>query len=68
MIVLREIHNCYSLCYLSEVIHGIIWKIKRRKRKRKSKSKIDKLMKSYSDEKIDGDTYFKKDDGFHNLL
>ena len=24
------------------------------------KDKIDKLMKSYSDEKIDGDTYFKR--------
>jgi hypothetical protein len=26
----------------------------------KIKSKVDKLMKDYSEEKIDGDTYFKK--------
>lgn len=29
-------------------------------RKKKLKKKIDKLMKLYSEEKIDGDTYLKK--------
>ena len=32
----------------------------KKEEKKELKSKIDKLMKSYSEEKIDGDTYFKK--------
>ena len=33
---------------------------KSKEEKKELKSKIDKLMKDYSKEKIDGDTYFKK--------
>lgn len=32
----------------------------KKKERKKLKSKVDKLMKSYSKEKIDGDTYLKK--------
>ena len=39
---------------------GLFGKSKEEKERKKVKSKIDKLMKSYSEEKIDGDTYFKK--------
>lgn len=35
-------------------------KSKEEKERKELKGKIDKLMKSYSNEKIDGDTYFKK--------
>ena len=35
-------------------------KTREEKERDKLKGQIDKLMKSYSDEKIDGDTYFKK--------
>lgn len=31
-----------------------------KKERKELKGKIDKLMKSYSEEKIDGETYFKK--------
>ena len=31
-----------------------------KKERKELKGKIDKLMKAYSNEKIDGDTYFKK--------
>ena len=33
---------------------------KKQNERKKLKSKVDKLMKSYSKEKIDGDTYLKK--------
>ena len=35
-------------------------KSKEEKERREVKGKIDKLMKAYSKEKIDGSTYFKK--------
>lgn len=33
--------------------------LEKKKEKKELKGKIDKLMKLYSEEKIDGDTYFK---------
>lgn len=39
---------------------GLFGKSKEEKERVKVKSQVDKLMKSYSKEKIDGDTYFKK--------
>ncbi|MBS7283493.1 MAG: hypothetical protein KIG93_09660 [Prevotella sp.] len=39
---------------------GLFGKSKEEKERAALKKDIDKLMKSYSDEKIDGDTYFKK--------
>ena len=39
---------------------GLFGKSKKEKERKELKGKIDKLMKSYSDEKIDGPTYMKK--------
>lgn len=39
---------------------GLFGNSKKQNERKKLKCKIDKLMKSYSKEKIDGDTYFKK--------
>lgn len=39
---------------------GLFKKSKEEKERKELKGQIDKLMKAYSDEKIDGDTYFKK--------
>lgn len=39
---------------------GLFRKSKEEKERKELKSKIDKLMKSYGDEKIDGPTYMKK--------
>lgn len=39
---------------------GLFGKSKEEKERKELKSQIDKLMKSYDDEKIDGDTYFQK--------
>ena len=39
---------------------GLFGKSKEEKERKELKGKIDKLMKSYSDEKIDGSTYMKK--------
>ena len=39
---------------------GLFGKSKEENERKKLKNKIDKLMKSYSEEKIDGNTYFKK--------
>ena len=39
---------------------GLLEKLKEEKTRRELKGKIGKLMKDYSKEKIDGDTYFKK--------
>ena len=39
---------------------GLFGKSKEEKERTKVKNQVDKLMKSYSKEKIDGDTYFKK--------
>ena len=39
---------------------GLFGKSKEEKERKKLKGQIDKLMKSYSKEEIDGDTYFKK--------
>ena len=39
---------------------GLFGNSKKQNERKKLKSKVDKLMKSYSKEKIDGDTYFKK--------
>lgn len=39
---------------------GLFGKSKEDKERKELKGQIDKLMKSYGDEKIDGDTYFKK--------
>ena len=39
---------------------GLFGKSKEEKERKELKGQIDKLMKSYSEEKIDGDTYFKK--------
>lgn len=39
---------------------GLFRNSKKEKERKELKGKIDKLMKSYGEEKIDGDTYFKK--------
>ena len=39
---------------------GLFRKSKEEKERKELKGQIDKLMKDYSEEKIDGDTYFKK--------
>lgn len=39
---------------------GLFGKSKEEKERKKVKGRIDKLMKAYSKEKIDGDTYMKK--------
>lgn len=39
---------------------GLYGNLKKEKERKELKGKIDKLMKLYSKEKIDGDTYFKK--------
>lgn len=39
---------------------GLFNKSKEEKERKKVKTQVDKLMKSYSKEKIDGDTYLKK--------
>ena len=39
---------------------GLFRKSKEEKERKELKRQIDKLMKDYSKEKIDGDTYFKK--------
>lgn len=39
---------------------GLFGKSKEEKERKELKGKIDKLMKSYGKEEIDGDTYFKK--------
>lgn len=39
---------------------GLFGKSKEEKERKELKGQIDKLMKSYSKEEIDGDTYFKK--------
>ena len=39
---------------------GLFGNSKKQNERKKLKSKVDKLMKSYSKEKIDGDTYLKK--------
>ena len=39
---------------------GLFSKSKEEKERKELKGKIDKLMKDYSKEKIDSDTYFKK--------
>ena len=39
---------------------GLFENSKKQNERKKLKSKVDKLMKSYSKEKIDGDTYLKK--------
>lgn len=39
---------------------GLFGRSKEDKERKKLKKNIDKLMDSYSKEKIDGDTYFKK--------
>ena len=39
---------------------GWLFKTKEEKERKKVQKKVDKLMKSYSKKKIDGDTYFKK--------
>ena len=39
---------------------GLFGKSKEEKERKELKGKIEKLMKSYDKEKIDGDTYFKK--------
>lgn len=39
---------------------GLFRKTKEEKERKELKRQVDKLMKSYSKEKIDGETYFKK--------
>lgn len=39
---------------------GLFGKSKEEKERKEIKTQVEKLMKSYSDEEIDGDTYFKK--------
>lgn len=39
---------------------GLFGNSKKQNERKKLKSKVDRLMKSYSKEKIDGDTYLKK--------
>ncbi len=39
---------------------GLFGKSKNEKERKELKGQIDKLMKDYSKEKIDGDTYFKQ--------
>lgn len=39
---------------------GLFRKSNEEKERKELKKQVDKLMKSYSKEKIDGDTYFKK--------
>ena len=39
---------------------GLFGNSKKQNERKKLKSKVDKLMKSYRKEKIDGDTYLKK--------
>lgn len=39
---------------------GLFGKSKKENERKELKSQVDKLMKSYSKEKIDGDTYMKK--------
>ena len=39
---------------------GLFGKSKEANERKKLKRQVDKLMKSYSKKKIDGDTYFKK--------
>ncbi len=39
---------------------GLFGKPKEEKERKKLKNQVDKLMKSYGNEKIDGDAYFKK--------
>ena len=39
---------------------GLFGNSEKKKEKKELKEKIDKLMKLYSEEKINGDTYFKK--------
>jgi len=45
---------------LKEHFMGLFGKTKEEKERKELKGQIDKLMKSYSKEEIDGDTYFKK--------
>jgi hypothetical protein len=46
--------------FLGGLRMGLFGKSKEEKERKELKQKVDKLMKSYSKEKIDGDTYFKK--------
>lgn len=39
---------------------GLLGKSKEEKERKELKRQVDELMKSYSKEEIDGDTYFKK--------
>ena len=41
-------------------LFGLFGKSNEDKERKQVKKQVDKLMKSYSKEKIDGDTYFKK--------
>ena len=45
---------------LKEEIRMGLFGSKEDKERKAVKKQVDKLMKSYGDEKIDGDTYFKK--------
>ena len=50
--------------FRKEVIMGLFGKSKDYKQERKEiKKNVDKLMKQYDKGKIDGNTYFKKNDG-----